>query len=38
LMKLAKPFLKNQYGKYLMTLTSENNWKPSDLFLFNFIV
>jgi glucose-1-phosphate thymidylyltransferase len=25
LMKLAKPFLKNQYGKYLMTLTSENN-------------
>lgn len=38
LMKLAKPFLKNQYGKYLMTLTSENNWNPSDLFLFNFIV
>ena len=25
LMKLAMPFLKNQYGKYLMTLTSENN-------------
>ena len=25
LKKLAKPFLKNQYGKYLMTLMSENN-------------
>jgi glucose-1-phosphate thymidylyltransferase len=29
LLKLAEPFMKNQYGKYLLKI-AERNWKNAD--------